>query len=231
MKRVTNSIEAVCRWPCYVMCKWSLMAPVVGVKVNDARLVSAKWRADKTTWKPLLLELVNWYFKGALIRKMWMHFAVMLQALRRCSESTVMILFCVHDQGWTWACEQNSNWARPPKSPQPLKRLQRVVQQIFYNCVHWSHALSTAVTLSHHDYTTLTHRVMFPECSFWNSAGIVTTANGSTAGRTSYSGNLHLLMCSGELVELTLWTASRALVPSFTKLRHCQACNKPSVVC
>lgn len=111
------------------------------------------------------------------------------------SESTLMIS-CVYDQGWIWACDHTGNSARPLKSPQPFKRLQRVVSTNFYNCMHWSHALSTAVTLSHHDYTILAHRVML---TFWNSGGIVTTANGPTAGWTSYSGEPHLFTCSGAL--------------------------------
>lgn len=133
------------------------------------------------------------------------------------SESTLTISF-MYDQGWIWACEQTSNWARPLKSPQPFKRLQRVFQRTFTTarighmpCPQRSpfHIMITEFSLTDNVY-------------FLNSGGIGNYSKWSNGWLNVVQRKATFVDVFRGTLELPLWTASRTLVPSFAKLRHRQ---------
>lgn len=165
---------------CDVLMKFN--APLVVLK-SIIRLELARWRAHKTTIKKKrthsLLELVTSFSKGAYKQnaRAFRHHVV---AFWRCCTAS--------PHWWFLACTIKDEFelviiqqlSKATKIAPTVQMIAEGVSTNFYNCTHWSHALSTAVTLSHHDYTILAHRVIM--LTFWNSGGIVTTANGPTAG-------------------------------------------------
>lgn len=120
------------------------------------------------------LRLLSCINKGKSAR-----IAIVFQAFSSCGKYMLMS-FCTYDQGW----KQNSSWAKPLWSPQSL-------QQVFltnfpHDCMHWSHASSAVVTLSHHSYAIIARGVTnVPVCWFWNFERFIgITASGFTASWT-----------------------------------------------